>query len=236
MARRIRDPEATRARILEAAVQEFARYGLAGARGERIAQRARSSERMLYYYFGSKEGLYREALESVYVALRQAERSLELDALAPDAALSAFCRFVWRYYLDHPEFIGLVNAENLQRARHLHRSARLPELVSPVVELLRGLVARGERSGVFRPGIDAAELYVAIAAQGYFYLSNGYTLSAVLGRGLREPARLEAHWRASEELILRFVRPLPGEAAVASARGPAAHAGPAPLAGDQTRS
>lgn len=207
MAARIRDAEATRARILDAAVQEFARYGLAGARGERIAQRARSSERMLYYYFGSKEGLYREALESVYVSLRQAERSLDLDGLAPDAALAVFCRFVWRYYLDHPEFIGLVNAENLQRARHLHRSARLPELVSPVIELLRGLVARGERSGAFRPGIDAAGLYVAIAAQGYFYLSNSYTLSAVLGRGLREPARLEAHWRTSEEMILRFVRP-----------------------------
>lgn len=207
MATRIRDAEATRARILHAAVQEFARYGLAGARGERIAQRARSSERMLYYYFGTKEGLYREALESVYVALRQAERSLDLDGLAPDAALAAFCRFVWRYYLEHPEFIGLVNAENLQRARQLHRSARLAELVSPVVDLLRALLERGERSGAFRTGIDAAELYVAIAGLGYFYLSNSFTLSAVLGRGLREPARLEAHWRTSEEIILRFVRP-----------------------------
>lgn len=207
MTARIRDAEATRARILRAAVQEFARYGLAGARGERIAQRARSSERMLYYYFGTKEGLYREALESVYVSLRQAERSLDLDGLAPDAALAAFCRFVWRYYLEHPEFIGLVNAENLQRARQLHRSARLAELVSPVVDLLRALLERGERSGVFRAGIDAAELYVAIAGLGYFYLSNSFTLSAVLGRGLREPARLEAHWRTSEEIILRFVRP-----------------------------
>ena len=207
MASRQRDAQATRARILAAAVQEFARYGLAGARGERIAQRARSSERMVYYYFGSKQGLYREALESVYVALRQAERSLALDGLAPQAALSAFCRFVWRYYLDHPEFIGLVNAENLQRARQLHRSERLGELVSPVVELLAELLARGERSGDFRPGIDPASLYIAIAGQGYFYLSNSYTLSAVLGRSLREPAQLEAHWRASEALILRFVRP-----------------------------
>jgi AcrR family transcriptional regulator len=217
MATRVRDAEATRARILEAAVSEFARYGLAGARGERIAQRARSSDRMVYYYFGSKEGLYREALEHVYVSLRQAERSLDLDGLDPAAALSAFCRFVWRYYLEHPEFIGLVNAENLQRARQLHRSARLPELVSPVVELLRGLLERGERSGVFRAGIDAAELYVAIAGLGYFYLSNSYTLSAVLGRGLREPARLEAHWRTSEEMIMRFVRPDPaGGAPMAS--------------------
>ncbi|HWS74408.1 MAG TPA: TetR/AcrR family transcriptional regulator [Quisquiliibacterium sp.] len=213
MAPRIRDAEATRARILEAAVQEFARYGLAGARGDRIAERARSSERMVYYYFGSKEGLYREALESVYVSLRQAERSLNLEGLEPAAALSTFCRFVWRYYLDHPEFIGLVNAENLQRARHLHRSARLSELVSPVVELLADLLARGERAGAFRPGVDAAELYVAIAGLGYFYLSNSHTLSAVLGRALREPAQVEAHWRASEEMILRFVQPAPPQPA-----------------------
>ena len=213
MAPRIRDAEATRARILDAAVREFARYGLAGARGGRIAQRARSSERMVYYYFGSKEGLYREALEHVYVSLRQAERSLDLDGLDPPRALSTFCRFVWRYYLDHPEFIGLVNAENLQRARQLHRSARLPELVSPVVELLGRLLARGVDSGDFRPGIDPAELYVAIAGLGYFYLSNSYTLSAVLGRGLREPARLEAHWRSSEQVVMRFVRRCPGDAA-----------------------
>lgn len=203
--RRVRDPEATRARILAAAIQEFSRYGLAGARGDRIAQRARSSERMVYYYFGSKEGLYAVALESVYVALRQAERSLRLEELEPAQALSTFCRFVWRYYHEHPEFIGMVNAENLQRARQLRRSARLSELVSPVVEMLDALLRRGEAAGVFRGGVDAAELYVAIASLGYFYLSNSFTLSAVLGRGLREPARLEAHWRSSEAMVLRFV-------------------------------
>lgn len=205
MAERRRDASATRARILRAASLEFARLGYAGARGERIAQRARSSERMVYYYFGSKEGLFREVLEAAYLALRQAEGALALDDLEPAAALSTFCRFVWRYYLDHPEFIGLVNSENLCQARHLRRSPQLGELVSPVVELLAGLLARGRAMGVFRDGIDPVELYVAIASQGYFYLSNAHTLSAVLGRDLRDPARLQAHWASSEELVLRFV-------------------------------
>ncbi len=205
MAERRRDASATRARILRAASLEFARLGYAGARGERIAQRARSSERMVYYYFGSKEGLFREVLEAAYLALRQAEGALALDDLEPAAALSTFCRFVWRYYLDHPEFIGLVNSENLCQARHLRRSPQLGELVSPVVELLAGLLARGQALGVFRDGIDPVELYVAIASQGYFYLSNAHTLSAVLGRDLRDPARLQAHWASSEELVLRFV-------------------------------
>jgi AcrR family transcriptional regulator len=107
--RKRRDREATRGRILKAATTEFSRFGFAGARGERIAQRARSSERMLYYYFGSKEGLFRAALEAVYSALRDAERGLRLDEQPPLEALDGFCRFVWRYYVDHPAFISLVN-------------------------------------------------------------------------------------------------------------------------------
>ena len=204
-ARRPRDAQATRARILRAASQEFARLGFAGARGERIAQRARSSERMLYYYYGSKEGLYRAVLEAAYLGLRQAERTLELDALAPQAALAHFCRFVWRFYAEHPEFIGLVNAENLAQARHLRRSGQLAELALPVVEQLRALLARGLAAGVFRAGIDPVELYIAVASLGYFYLSNAHTLSAVLGRNLKDPPQLESHWAASEDMILRFV-------------------------------
>lgn len=201
-----RDAEATRARILAAATEEFTRHGLAGARGDRIAERAQSSERMVYYYFGNKEGLYREVLDAVYVELRQAERSLDLDGLAPPEALSTFCRFVWRYYHAHPEFIGLVNAENLHQASQLRRSPRLGELVSPVVEMLDRVVRRGERAGIFRKGIDATQLYIAIAGLGYFYLSNTHTLSAVLGRRLDEPGNLEAHWKASEAMVLAYAR------------------------------
>ena len=202
---RTRDAQATRARILKAATGEFARMGFAGARGDRIAERAQSSERMVYYYFGSKEGLFRAVLESVYAALGEAERALRLDENDPFTALQGFCRFVWRYYLDHPEFISLVNTENLHQARHLRKSAQLEQLVSPVVGQLATLLERGERAGVFRAGIDAAELYLAIASQGYFYLSNRHTLSAVLGRDLGSPALLEKHWRESAELIRRYV-------------------------------
>jgi AcrR family transcriptional regulator len=206
IAPRRRDAEATRARILAAAMQEFARHGLAGARGDRVARAARSSERMVYYYFGSKEKLFRAVLEASYLSLRQAERSVHLDDLEPAQALDEFCRFVWRYYLEHPEFIGLVNTENLHRASHLKQSPQLTELVAPIVGLLQGLLARGEKRGVFRRGIDATELYIAIAALGYFYLSNSATLSAVLGRELRVAAHLDEHWRTSAEMIKRFVR------------------------------
>jgi AcrR family transcriptional regulator len=202
---RRRDAGATRARILRAASQEFARHGFGGARGERIAKRARSSERMVYYYFGSKEGLFREVLEAAYDALGVAEQSLVLDDKPPREALAHFCRFVWRWYADHPEFIGVLTGENQLQARHLKRSARLDALVSPVLRMLHALLERGQRGGEFRPGLDAADLYVSIAGLGYFYLSNRHTLSAVLGRDLAAPEALESHWRASEEMVLRYV-------------------------------
>jgi AcrR family transcriptional regulator len=202
---RRRDREATRARILKAATAEFARHGFAGARGERIAQRARSSERMLYYYFGSKEGLFRAALEAAYGALRDAERGLRLDEQPAPQALDGFCRFVWRYYVEHPEFISLVNTENLHQARHLRKSPRVHELVSPVVGMLAELLARGERERAFRDGIDPVELYLAIASLGYFVLSNQHTLSAVLGRELRQAEHLARHWQESAEIVRRYV-------------------------------
>jgi AcrR family transcriptional regulator len=202
---RLRDADATRARILAAATEEFMRHGYAGARGDRIVQRAGASERMLYYYFGSKEGVFRAVLEEVYIALRVAESSLHLDDLPPREALARFCNFVWRYYVDHPEFVGIVNAENLCEAKHLRKSTRLRELVSPVVGQLERLLARGVQSGDFRADVDPAQLYVTIASLGYFPLSNRYTLSAVLGRDLADPQNLAGHWRASEECVLRYV-------------------------------
>ena len=200
-----RDADATRARILRAATQEFARFGYAGARGERIARRAQSSERMVYYYFANKEGLFREVLEASYLSLQRAERALRLDDKAPRDALAEFCRFVWQYYVEHPEFIGLVNTENLQQAKHLRKSGLLSELVSPVVGLLAGLLARGAGEGVFRGDVDPVELYIVIASLGYFYLSNQHTLSAVLSRDLREPAHLDAHWQVSADVVQRYV-------------------------------
>jgi AcrR family transcriptional regulator len=202
---RVRDAQATRARILKAAVREFARHGFSGARGERVARAARSSERMVYYYFASKEGLFRAALESVYASLRDAESTVRLDEAEPLEALESFCRFVWDYYLKHPEFIGLVNTENLHQARHLRRSPQLDELVSPVVGQLGALLERGQQAGVMRAGVDPAQLYLAIASLGYFYLSNQHTLSAVLGRDLLAPGHLQAHWLAAVQMIRRFV-------------------------------
>jgi len=149
-----RDPQRTRRRILEAATAEFARYGLGGARIDRIARRAGANKRMLYYYFGDKDSLFLAALEARYAHIREAERALRLEHLAPRAALERLVRFTWDYCLAHPEFITLLNSENLHKGRHLGRSKRVRAMHSPLVGMLREVLRRGARAGLFRRGID----------------------------------------------------------------------------------
>ncbi len=204
-----RDPEGTRRRILDAATDEFARGGFAGARVDRIAQGAEANERMLYYYFGNKEGLFRAVLEHAYLKLVEAERALALDALAPDDAMRALIAFIWRYYVDHPELITLVNSENLHQAKHLKDSPKVHDLLGPTVQIIEGILRRGETAGVFRSGIDPMQLYVSIASLGYFHLSNRHTLSAVLGVDMTSAAMLAAHLRHNTELVMTFLRTRP---------------------------
>ena len=131
--RKLRDSSATRARILSAAKVEFAKKGLGGARVDDIAARSKTNKRMMYHYFGNKEELFRITLEEAYADIRNAELRLELDKLDPIAALKANIAFVWQYYLDNPEFLTLVNSENLHQARHIKKSTRIRELSRPFV-------------------------------------------------------------------------------------------------------
>jgi AcrR family transcriptional regulator len=201
-----RDPERTRQKILGAATAEFARHGLGGARVDRIAARAGANKRMLYYYFGSKENLFLAALEESYAQIRKAERALDLEHRDPREALRRLVDFTWAYYLAHPEFLTLLNSENLHKGRHVRRSKRVRELHSPLVETLRGILRRGESDGLFRRGVDPVQLYISIAGEGYFYLSNRYTLSRIFGRDLMEPRALAARERHNAEMILNAVR------------------------------
>lgn len=177
-----RDPEGTRRRILAAATEEFARGGLAGARVDQIARRAETNERMLYYYYGSKEGLFLAVLERQYADFRAAEEQLHIVDENPEDAVRTLARFVWDWYYEHPDFIRLVNSENLHEARHLKKSTQLHQLINPVVKVLEDIVRRGQRQGVFRDDVDVSQLYLTISALGYYVLSNRYTISAVIGR------------------------------------------------------
>jgi AcrR family transcriptional regulator len=203
--RRKRDPEGMQRKILEAATEEFANHGFGGARVERISRRAHTVDRMLYYYFGSKEKLFRTVLEQAYEQLGEAEQQLALSTTPPREAMEALIRFTWDYYCAHPEFIRLLNSENQHRGQHLKKSTRVSQLSFPLLAILSELLERGARAGVFRKQIDAVQIYVTIAALGYFYLSNRYTLSRFLSRDLMEEKQRTAWLEHMTRVVLEHV-------------------------------
>jgi TetR/AcrR family transcriptional regulator len=201
-----RDPDRTREAILAAAQHEFAAKGLSGGRVDAIARRARANKRMIYHYFGNKDGLYLAALERVYEDLRGTERTLDLAHLAPEAAIRRLVEFTFDYSRRHPELISLINNENLHGAKHLRKSKKVRELHSPFVALIGDILRRGVAQGVFRPDLDPVDLYITIAAVGYFYLSNNRTLSAIFGRDLGSAAACRSRKRHNVDLILHAIR------------------------------
>jgi AcrR family transcriptional regulator len=181
---RQRDADRSQGTILAAARDEFAEYGLGGARMDRIAERANLNKRLIYYYFADKEALFQAVLEHAYRDIREQERNLNLLDVAPTEALRRLVEFTWTYYLAHPEFLTLLNSANLHRARHLQGSKQAREMNSPLIEMLAEILERGRKDGSFRGGVDPLQLYVSIAGLSYFYLSNNHTLSAIFGRDL----------------------------------------------------
>lgn len=205
-AARTRDAEATKARILKAALAEFSRYGLAGARVDTIAEKANANKRMLYHYFGSKEDLFQVVLESAYLDIRQAEQKLRLNEMEPAEALERLVRFTWDYYLKHPEFIRLVNSENLHRAQHLKKSKQVAISSRKLVDMVSDILDRGVAQGVFRPGVDPVHLNLTIAAIGFYYLTNRYTGSIIFQRDLMDKAALDERLAFNIDTILRLVK------------------------------
>ncbi len=203
----------TRQAILDAAVKVFSTSGYDGGRIDTISRLAHTHDRLIYYYFGSKDNLFVEVLKSVYKRMNDAEASLQIDAERPRVALVQIVDFMWRYYLGHPEFVTLLNTENLHEGKHLRRAQRMHDLVSPAIAMLEQVLARGVEEGLFRRDVSGRDLYVAIASLGYFYVSNRYTLSAFLDERLMTAAAL-AHWREFiADAVLRMAAPAPASAA-----------------------
>lgn len=202
---KLRDADRSREAILSAARAEFAAYGLGGARVERIAERSGLNKRLIYYYFENKDALFVAVLEDTYLSIREAEKQLHLTDLPPADAIRRLTEFTWNYYLEHPEFLSLLNSENLHRARHIADSERVRQMNSPLIRTLGEILERGRQEGLFRGGIDPMQLYISIAGLAYFYQSNRHTLSAIFGRDLMSPKA--RHERLSHicDVILGYV-------------------------------
>ena len=204
-----------RSRILEAAKEEFAAHGLAGARVDRIAAKAGANKRMLYYHVGKKDELYLTVLEAAYEKIRAEERGLDLEHLDPPQAIERLIHFTWNYFLKNPEFLALLNTENLAKARHLKRSTKVKSMHSPFVEMIRTVVRRGVESGDFPAAVDPVQLYISIAALSFFYLSNGATLGVIFGRDLLNS---EAKDERLEHMVALVLAALTGKSPAAFGR------------------
>jgi len=207
---RKRDPERTAAAILEAGIAEFSQHGYDGARVDGIARRAHVNKRMLYHYYGGKDGLYVAVLEGRYAAIRAAERELDLSRREPIEAMRQLVLFTWNYYIEHPEFLAILAVENQHKARFLTRSDHIVEMNSPLIEAIAEVLRRGEAEGVFRAGVDPVELYISMASLGAFYLSNRWTLSAIFSRELTSKPALQEWGEHIVEMVLAFVGPQGG--------------------------
>lgn len=202
---RTRNKERTRALILAAAIEEFAEKGFAGARIERIAERSGSNKRMLYYYFSNKEELFVAVMEDTYKTIRDAESELRLLDLPPVEAIRSLITFTWDYYVKHPEFLNLLNTENLYHASHIKQSKNIGFYNSKLIATLNEILIHGQREKLFRGGVDPLQLYISIAALGYFYLSNNDTLSTIFVRDLNTPKAKVERLQHMIDMVLGYL-------------------------------
>ena len=202
---RTRDADRTQQAILRAAMTEFADKGLGGARIDAIAERAGVNKRLIYYYFDAKDGLFLAVLEQTYADIRTAEQALRLEAADPVDAVRRLVAFTWNHYVAHPEFLHLLNSENLHRARHLKQSKRIREMNSPLIQTLADVLERGRRAAVFRGGIDPAKLNIPIAGLSYFHQSNNPTLSTIFGRDRMSGKALAERLSHITEVVMGYV-------------------------------
>jgi AcrR family transcriptional regulator len=202
---RRRNPERTRREILEIATEEFAKRGFAGARVDEIADRMRTTKRMIYYYFGSKRQLYAAVLEAAYAAIRAEEQTIDVEHLEPGAALRRVAELTFDHHEAHPHFIRLVAIENIHGAEHLAELPDVRSLGSPAIELIERILVRGRESGDFRDDVDALDVHMIISAYCVFRIANRYTFRTLFQRDLLDPDRRVGYRRMVGDLVLGYV-------------------------------
>jgi AcrR family transcriptional regulator len=203
---RTNDPERTKANIMEVAAAEFGEKGLAGARIDEIAAATQTSKRMIYYYFGSKEGLYLAVLEESYKRVREIEAELHLQDLEPEQALRRLVAFTFDHHLNHENYIRLVMSENINRGQYLAQSQRIQELNVPAIAAIQHLYERGVKEGVFRKGLDAVDIHASISALSFFNVSNRHTFGLIFKLDTRSTSYITHRRDNVVEMIARFLR------------------------------
>ncbi|MFV0366905.1 MAG: TetR/AcrR family transcriptional regulator [Hyphomicrobiaceae bacterium] len=203
--KQVRDPVKTRQKILQAAVSEFQKHGYSGARVERIAVKSKSNMRMIYHYFGDKEGLYLAVLEAAYLRIREQERSLDLSDVLPDEGMRALIRFTFDFFAKNQDVLALINGENMLRARYLRKLPNVRAMTVPLIDSISDMLDRGEKRKVFRSNLDPVQIYVSIVALSQLHLLNRHTLSVIFDADLSSEDWLGERREHVENLIMSYV-------------------------------
>ncbi len=209
-----RNADATRAKILQAALSEFSERGLPAASTDDIAERCGVNKRMIYYYFGSKEGLYLSALESVFEKFVALERAIDVEHLDPAAAIEAMINLKIDFYLDNPHFVSFLAMENFYKARHLRKSKKLGMFKSPLTEVIARILKRGQSRGEFRRDVDPVDFYVSMCALCVMHFSNQHSLGVIFERDMTSNANVERRRVAVVEFVLSYLQRQGGRVAL----------------------
>lgn len=210
--RRRNRPSLTRERIVRAAYDEFAESGYDGARIDRIVERAEISKNLLYHHFTGKEELFVRVMEIVYQEMRMNHQDLELVDLDPREAMARLVSHTFKYFLDNPHAVSLMNSENLHRAQHIRKSKLIRNMYNPLLENITLILQKGQAAGFFRDNVDPIELYISISGLGYFFLSNQHTLGTIFNRRLTTAQGIRARHDHIVEMVLAYLHqkePLP---------------------------
>ncbi|MFI5623703.1 TetR/AcrR family transcriptional regulator [Nocardioides sp. NPDC051685] len=200
-----RDAERTRSELLEVATEVFSEQGYSGARVDEIAERTRTTKRMIYYYFGGKEGLFLAVLEAAYRRIRELEQGLHAGDLEPVDAIRRIAELTFDHHVDHPDFIRLVSVENIHRGRHMEKVESLRELGAPAATVLEDVLARGRASGELRADVDAVDVHMMISAYCVFQVANSATFGFLFGRDMLAPDVRERNRRILGDIVVGWL-------------------------------
>jgi AcrR family transcriptional regulator len=202
---RTQDPEGVKRDIMTVATTEFATNGFSGARVDEIAARTQTSKRMIYYYFGSKKGLYLAVLENAYRGIRDIEGGLNLDTLEPELAMKALVGYTFDYQTTHPEFVRLVMIENIHGAENLRGSTAIQGLRLRTIETLQDIIGRGQAAGKFRKPLSAIDLHMTMSALSFFHVANQATFNAIFDVDMTSLQALAVRRAQVVDVVMRYV-------------------------------
>lgn len=200
------NPEKTRESILLAAVDEFVRHGLSGARVDAIAERTHTSKRMIYYYFASKEQLYLAVLEKLYGDIRNTEARLHLGELTPPEAIRRLIEFTFDHHDRNVDFVRIVSIENIHHGEHITRSEVIPTLNNSVLEAIADILRRGEAEGLFRSGLNPLDIHMLISSFCFYRVSNRHTFGTIFQIDLSAEDNKQRHKQVICESVLRYMQ------------------------------